>query len=450
MNNKKLFLKAISPIDGRYNDKTSELSNYFSEYALMKYRILVEIEYFIELSKTNIINLQTLSDKNKEDIQSISHNFNLDDAVQIKKIENEINHDVKAVEYFIKMKFDELKLSKYKEFIHFGLTSQDINNTALPLMIKDSLNKVLVSLYEKLQQSLNQISSSFKNISMISRTHGQPATPTTFGKEIKVFEKRIHIQLKSLSEIPHNGKFGGASGNLNAHYAAFPEINWDNFSKGFLKRIGLVRSEPTTQIEHYDNMASKFHNLSRINTILIDLCKDIWHYISINYLIQKVNLKEVGSSTMPHKVNPIDFENAEGNLMIANSQLIFLANKLPISRLQRDLTDSTVSRNIGVPLSHIKIALESLIIGLKKIDINKKIIKIDLESNWAVVSEAIQTILRRENIESSYEIMKDFTRGNKNINEKSIKKFINNLPINNSIKKELLTISPENYLGNLK
>ena len=450
MNNKKLFLKAISPIDGRYNDKTSELSNYFSEYALMKYRILVEIEYFIELSKTNIINLQTLSDKNKEDIQSISHNFNLDDAVQIKKIENEINHDVKAVEYFIKMKFDELKLSKYKEFIHFGLTSQDINNTALPLMIKDSLNKVLVSLYEKLQQSLNQISSSFKNISMISRTHGQPATPTTFGKEIKVFEKRIHIQLKSLSEIPHNGKFGGASGNLNAHYAAFPEINWDNFSKGFLKRIGLVRSEPTTQIEHYDNMASKFHNLSRINTILIDLCKDIWHYISINYLIQKVNLKEVGSSTMPHKVNPIDFENAEGNLMIANSQLIFLANKLPISRLQRDLTDSTVSRNIGVPLSHIKIALESLIIGLKKIDINKKIIKIDLESNWAVVSEAIQTILRRENIESSYEIMKDFTRGNKNINEKSIKKFINNLPIDNSIKKELLTISPENYLGNLK
>ena len=450
MNNKKLFLKAISPIDGRYNDKTSELSNYFSEYALMKYRILVEIEYFIELSKTNIINLQTLSDKNKEDIQSISHNFNLDDAVQIKKIENEINHDVKAVEYFIKMKFDELKLSKYKEFIHFGLTSQDINNTALPLMIKDSLNKVLVSLYKKLQQSLNQISSSFKNISMISRTHGQPATPTTFGKEIKVFEKRIHIQLKSLSEIPHNGKFGGASGNLNAHYAAFPEINWDNFSKKFLKRIGLVRSEPTTQIEHYDNMASKFHNLSRINTILIDLCKDIWHYISINYLIQKVNLKEVGSSTMPHKVNPIDFENAEGNLMIANSQLIFLANKLPISRLQRDLTDSTVSRNIGVPLSHIKIALESLIIGLKKIDINKKIIKIDLESNWAVVSEAIQTILRRENIESSYEIMKDFTRGNKNINEKSIKKFINNLPINNSIKKELLTISPENYLGNLK
>ena len=450
MNNKKLFLKAISPIDGRYNDKTSELSNYFSEYALMKYRILVEIEYFIELSKTNIINLQTLSDKNKEDIQSISHNFNLDDAVQIKKIENEINHDVKAVEYFIKMKFDELKLSKYKEFIHFGLTSQDINNTALPLMIKDSLDKVLVSLYEKLQQILNQISTSFKNISMISRTHGQPATPTTFGKEIKVFEKRLHIQLKSLSKIPHNGKFGGASGNLNAHYAAFPDINWDNFSKGFLKRIGLVRSEPTTQIEHYDNMASKFHNLSRINTILIDLCKDIWHYISINYLIQKINLKEVGSSTMPHKVNPIDFENAEGNLMIANSQLIFLANKLPISRLQRDLTDSTVSRNIGVPLSHIKIALESLIIGLKKIDINKKIIKIDLESNWAVISEAIQTILRRENIESSYEILKDFTRGNKNINEKSIKKFINNLPVDNSIKKELLTISPENYLGNLK
>ena len=450
MNNKELSLKSISPIDGRYKDKTSVLSNYFSEYAFMKYRVLVEIEYLIELSKTNILNLKTLSDKNKKDILSISQNFNLEDAVKIKNIENEINHDVKAVEYFIKMKFDELELSKYKEFIHFGLTSQDINNTAIPLMIKDSLEKVILKCYKKLHKSLNQISSSFKNISMISRTHGQPATPTTFGKEIKVFEKRLHIQLKSLSEIPHNGKFGGASGNLNAHYAAFPKINWDNFSNRFLKRIGLVRSEPTTQIEHYDNMASKFHNISRINTILIDLCKDIWHYISINYLVQKINLKEVGSSTMPHKVNPIDFENAEGNLMIANSQLIFLANKLPVSRLQRDLTDSTVSRNIGIPFSHIKIALDSLITGLQKIDINNKVIKFDLQSNWAVVSEAIQTILRRENIVSSYEILKDFTRGNKKINEKSIKKFINDLPVNKSVKKELLTISPENYLGNLK
>jgi len=450
MNNKELSLKSISPIDGRYKDKTSILSNYFSEYAFMKYRVLVEIEYFLELSKTNILNLQTLSDKNKKDILLISQNFNLEDAVKIKNIENEINHDVKAVEYFIKMKFDELELSKYKEFIHFGLTSQDINNTATPLMIKDSLEKVILKCYKKLHKSLNQISSSFKNISMISRTHGQPATPTTFGKEIKVFEKRLNVQLKSLSEIPHNGKFGGASGNLNAHYAAFPKINWDNFSNRFLKRIGLVRSEPTTQIEHYDNMASKFHNISRINTILIDLCKDIWHYISINYLVQKINLKEVGSSTMPHKVNPIDFENAEGNLMIANSQLIFLANKLPVSRLQRDLTDSTVSRNIGIPFSHIKIALDSLITGLQKIDINNKVIKFDLQSNWAVVSEAIQTILRRENIESSYEILKDFTRGNKKINEKSIKKFINDLPVNKSVKKELLKISPENYLGNLK
>ena len=348
------------------------------------------------------------------------------------------------------MKFDELKLSKFKEFIHFGLTSQDINNTAVPLMLKDSIDNVISLCYKKLINELNQISSKLKDIAMISRTHGQPATPTTFGKEFKVFEVRLLNQIKSLNKIPNNGKFGGASGNLNAHYAAFPKINWDKFSDKFLERIGLERSKPTTQIEHYDNMAAKFHNLSRINSILIDMCKDIWHYVSINYLIQKVNKQEVGSSAMPHKVNPIDFENAEGNLMIANSQLIFLAEKLPVSRLQRDLTDSTVSRNIGVPLSHIKIALDSLINGLKKIDVNERIINIDLKDNWAVVSEAIQTILRRENIENPYEILKDLTRGNKNINEKSIKEFINGLPVDKSVKKELLSLSPENYLGNLK
>ena len=444
------FLKSISPIDGRYHNKTSELSNYFSEFALIKYRVFIEIQYFIELSNTDIKIFQSLTNNDKKNIESIYDNFCLEDAVRIKELEKEINHDVKAVEYFIKIKFDELKLSKFKEFIHFGLTSQDVNNTAVPLMLKDSMDNVISLCYKKLINELNQISSKLKDVAMISRTHGQPATPTTFGKEFKVFEVRLLNQIKSLNKIPNNGKFGGASGNLNAHYAAFPNINWDKFSDKFLERIGLERSKPTTQIEHYDNMASKFHNLSRINTILIDMCKDIWHYISINYLIQKVNKQEVGSSAMPHKVNPIDFENAEGNFMIANSQLIFLAEKLPVSRLQRDLTDSTVSRNIGVPLSHIKIALDSLINGLKKIDVNERIINLDLKDNWAVVSEGIQTILRRENIENPYEILKDLTRGNKNINEKSIKEFINGLPVDKSVKKELLSLSPESYLGNLK
>ena len=299
-------------------------------------------------------------------------------------------------------------------------------------------------------KSLNNISLKTYDIPMIARTHGQPATPTTFGKEIKVYESRLKNQIDALGKIPNNGKFGGASGNLNAHYAAYPQIDWDDFSDNFLMGIGLERSKPTTQIEHYDNMASIFHNLSRINTILIDFCRDMWHYISINYLIQKVNSKEVGSSAMPHKVNPIDFENAEGNLMIANSQLIFLAEKLPISRLQRDLTDSTVSRNIGIPFSHIKIGIDSIVSGLNKVDINKKIINKDLHDNWAVVSEAIQTILRRENVENPYELLKDLTRGNKEISQKAISQFINKLPLSDIVKKELLSISPENYLGNLK
>ena len=450
MSSEEFILKSISPVDGRYRNKTSDLSDYFSEYALIKYRVYIEVKYFLELCDYPIKNLDSLSEKNRSDIMKIYDNFNIEDAKKIKIIENKINHDVKAVEYYIKEKFNDLNLSKYKEFVHFGLTSQDINNTALPLMIKDSLNNVILKSFTTLNENLNKISEETVKIPMIARTHGQPATPTTFGKEIKVYESRLKNQIESLSKIPNNGKFGGASGNLNAHYAAFPQIDWDHFSDKFLIEIGLERSNPTTQIEHYDNMASIFHNLSRINTILIDLCRDMWHYISINYLIQKVNNNEVGSSAMPHKVNPIDFENAEGNLMIANSQLIFLAEKLPISRLQRDLTDSTVSRNIGIPISHIKIGIDSIVKGLNKIDINEKIISSDLNNNWAVISEAIQTILRRENIENPYELLKDLTRGNKEINQNKIKEFIKNLPVKDSVKDELLLISPDNYLGNLK
>jgi len=450
MNSEEFILKSISPVDGRYRNKTSDLSDYFSEYALIKYRVYIEVKYFLELCDYPIKNLDSISEKNRSDIMKIYDNFNIEDAKKIKIIENKINHDVKAVEYYIKEKFNDLNLSKYKEFVHFGLTSQDINNTALPLMIKDSLNNVILKSFTTLNENLNKISEETVKIPMIARTHGQPATPTTFGKEIKVFESRLKNQIESLSKIPNNGKFGGASGNLNAHYAAFSQIDWDHFSDKFLIEIGLERSKPTTQIEHYDNMASIFHNLSRINTILIDLCRDMWHYISINYLIQKVNNNEVGSSAMPHKVNPIDFENAEGNLMIANSQLIFLAEKLPISRLQRDLTDSTVSRNIGIPISHIKIGIDSIVKGLNKVDINEKIISSDLNNNWAVISEAIQTILRRENIENPYELLKDLTRGNKEINQNKIKEFIKNLPVKDSVKDELLLISPDNYLGNLK
>ena len=450
MSRDEFILKSISPIDGRYRNKTSGFSDYFSEYALIKYRVYIEIKYFLELCNNPIKNLDSLSKKNKSDINNIYKNFNVEDAKKIKKIESKINHDVKAVEYFIKENLDDLNLSKYKEFVHFGLTSQDINNTAIPLMIKDSLSNIISKSYTILMRGLNKISLKTYDIPMIARTHGQPATPTTFGKEIKVYESRLKNQIDALGKIPNNGKFGGASGNLNAHYAAYPDIDWDDFSDNFLMGIGLERSKPTTQIEHYDNMASIFHNLSRINTILIDFCRDMWHYISINYLIQKVNSKEVGSSAMPHKVNPIDFENAEGNLMIANSQLIFLAEKLPISRLQRDLTDSTVSRNIGIAFSHIKIGIDSIVSGLNKVDINKKIINKDLHDNWAVVSEAIQTILRRENVENPYELLKDLTRGNKEISQKAISQFINKLPLSDIVKKELLSISPENYLGNLK
>ena len=450
MNSISKSLLSISPIDGRYSNKTSLLQNYFSEYALIKYRVYVEIKYFIELAKNKIKPINEISENKLKDVEKIIKKFNVEDAERIKEIEKNINHDVKAVEYFIKEEFDKLGLKDYKEFIHFGLTSQDINNTALPLMVKDSLDKVIFPSYKAIIKEIHKKSTEMKDIAMVARTHGQPATPTTLGKEFMVFEERLLKQLEMLKNIPNNGKFGGASGNLNAHYISYPEIDWNSFSDKFLKSIGLIRSKPTTQIEHYDNMAAIFHNISRINTILIDLCRDVWHYISINYLIQKVNKKEVGSSAMPHKVNPIDFENAEGNLMFANSQFIFLSEKLPISRLQRDLTDSTVSRNIGIPFAHTKISIESLIKGLKKIDVNKEVISKDLDKNWAVVSEAIQTILRREKVQNPYEILKDLTRGNSDITKKSLTNFIKKLPINESVKKELLSITPSNYLGNAR
>ena len=441
-------LESISPIDGRYSKISNKISSYFSEYALIKYRVYVEIEYFKALSDIPLKQLASISSSDKKKISSISSKFSLKNANRIKKIEQKINHDVKAVEYFIKEKFDDLGLEHYKEFIHFGLTSQDINNTAIPLMLKLCLKDILLPSLDDVLKLLKNKSDDFINISMIARTHGQAASPTTFGKEINVFHERIKNQLNLLYKIPNNGKFGGASGNLNAHYVSYPSIDWNNFSNKFLEKLGLERSKPTTQIEHYDNMAAIFHNLSRINTILIDLCKDIWHYISINYLIQKVNKKEVGSSTMPHKINPIDFENAEGNLMLANSLYTFFAEKLPISRLQRDLTDSTISRNIGLPLAYTKIAFNSIIKGINKLDIGKKTIEKDLNDNWAVISEAIQTILRREKISNPYELLKDLTRNNEKITKESISKFINDLPINQKIKNELLKITPKNYIGN--
>ncbi|MEC7895895.1 MAG: adenylosuccinate lyase [Bacteroidota bacterium] len=441
-------LKSISPIDGRYSKISNKISSYFSEYALIKYRVYVEIEYFKALSDIPLKQLASISSSDKKKISAIASKFSLENANRIKKIEQKINHDVKAVEYFIKEKFDDLGLEHYKEFIHFGLTSQDINNTAIPLMLKLCLKDILLPSLDDVLKLLKNKSDDFINISMIARTHGQAASPTTFGKEINVFHERIKNQLNLLYKIPNNGKFGGASGNLNAHYVSYPSIDWNNFSNKFLEKLGLERSKPTTQIEHYDNMAAIFHNLSRINTILIDFCKDIWHYISINYLIQKVNKKEVGSSTMPHKINPIDFENAEGNLMLANSLYTFFAEKLPISRLQRDLTDSTISRNIGLPLAYTKIAFNSIIKGINKLDIGKKTIEKDLNDNWAVISEAIQTILRREKISNPYELLKDLTRNNEKITKESISKFINDLPINQKIKNELLKITPKNYIGN--
>jgi len=440
------FLNQISPIDGRYGKTTRELSEFFSESGLIKYRIKIEIYYFLQLCSI-IPNLGEIKKPELKKIESIYLKLSDNDLKKIKQIEKKINHDVKAVEYFIKDKFEKIGLKKYKEFIHFGLTSQDINNTATPLLFKDSLEYLFFPLIEMLINKINELVKKWKNIPMLARTHGQAASPTKLGKEMKVFLERLKIQYNILRKIPHSGKFGGATGNLNAHYVAFPNIKWHAFSKKFLHSLGLSRSYPTTQIEHYDNLANQLDTIKRINTILIDLNRDFWTYISIDYFKQVVTKKEVGSSAMPHKINPIDFENSEGNLGVANSLLTHLSEKLPISRLQRDLTDSTVLRNLGVPIAHSFIAYNSLLKGLNKLIVNEKKIKQDLDKNWLVVSEAIQTILRREGFENPYELLKDLTRNNKYIGENEIKNFINSLKTNNTIKKELLKIKPENYTG---
>jgi len=441
-------LNAISPIDGRYASKTSELNEFFSEKALMKYRLIVEIEYFISLCEFKIPELNEFDKTNFRLLREIYHSFSDEDAMKIKEVEKITNHEVKAVEYFLKEKFSELKIEKYKEFVHFGLTSQDINNTAIPLSLKEMFDKVYFDSLKKLLKSLEKISIEWKDISMIARTHGQAATPTKLGKEIKVFIVRINEQLNHLKNLPISAKFGGATGNFNAHHVAYKDYDWLKFSKNLVeKKLGLKHSFPTTQIEHYDNLAAIFDNMKRINTILIDFNRDIWSYISMDYFKQKIKKGEIGSSAMPHKINPIDFENSEGNLGYANSIFNHLSEKLPISRLQRDLTDSTVLRNIGVPISHTLIAFKSTIKGINKLIVNKTKIKKDLDNNWAVVAEAIQTMLRRINYPDPYEALKDLTRTNKKIDKNSIHKFIDSLKIEKSIKKELKNITPENFTG---
>ena len=441
-------LNAISPIDGRYSDKTAVLSNYFSEKSLIKTRILVEVEYFISLCEIPLPKLKSFKKSDFKKLRDIYMNFSEKDAIAIKEIEKKTNHDVKAVEYFIKNKFDKLNLNQYKEFIHFGLTSQDINNTAIPLNLKYALNDVYYPELDAIISHLKDSSKKWSKILMLARTHGQPASPTRLGKEIDVFKVRIIEQLTLLKSIPIAAKFGGATGNYNAHNLAYPKIDWRKFSKKFVsKNLGLKHSFPTTQIEHYDHLAAIFDNIKRINTILIDLNRDLWLYISMDYFKQKIKEGEIGSSAMPHKVNPIDFENSEGNLGIANANFEHLSSKLPISRLQRDLTDSTVLRNIGVPFAHTLIAFKSTIKGLKKLIVNKEKISNDLNNNWAVVAEAIQTILRREDYPQPYEALKSLTRVNSNISKEEIHNFINKLDVNNNIKKELLKITPENYTG---
>lgn len=441
-------LNAISPIDGRYRDKTKILSKYFSEEALIQYRVRVEIEYFIALCEIPLPQLKQINKSVFEDLRSIYKHFSEEDAKEVKEIEKITNHDVKAVEYFIKKEFDKLDMGKYKEFIHFGLTSQDINNTAIPLSIKEALHKVYLPNLEDVLEAFSELSETCANTPMLSRTHGQPASPTLLGKEIAVFSNRLEIQKSSLMQVQSAAKFAGATGNFNAHKVAYSKINWKNFGKKFVEeQLGLDYSFPTTQIEHYDSIAALCDALKRINTIFIDFNRDIWTYISMDYFKQVINENEVGSSAMPHKVNPIDFENAEGNLGIANALLSFFSSKLPISRLQRDLTDSTVLRNIGVPFGHILIALKSMQKGVKKLNVNPTKIDADLNENWSVVSEAIQTILRREKFPKPYEVLKELTRTNGVINKKVIHKFIDGLELKENIKLELKEITPSNYTG---
>ena len=442
----KKSLNAISPIDGRYSSKTENLSNFFSEKALIRYRVLVEIEYFISLTEVEIPGLSNWKSSDNKLIKNIYEKFSDDDAIEIKKIEKTTNHDVKAVEYFIKEKFNDLGFEDYSEYIHFGLTSQDVNNTAIPLSIKDFLPSYFL-IIEDLINELSIKVKEYNGIAMLARTHGQPASPTRLGKEINVFKSRIIEQFNVIKTIPISCKFGGATGNMNAHKVAFPKIDWVNFSNNFAKKLNLKLSYPTTQIEHYDNLARLFDNFKRINTIILDLNKDLWQYISMDYFQQKIIKNEVGSSAMPHKVNPIDFENSEGNISYANAIFEFLSSKLPVSRLQRDLTDSTVLRNVGVPISHTIIGIKSTIKGLNKLVVNKQKITEDLENNWIVISEAIQTILRREGVDKPYELLKDLTRNNAKIDQKVFIDFISQLDISENVKKELISITPFNYTG---
>jgi adenylosuccinate lyase len=441
-------LYAISPIDGRYRNKVESLGNYFSEAALIKYRVQVEIEYFIALCELPLPQLKNINSNVFESLRNIYLNFTEANALQIKDIEKTTNHDVKAVEYFIKEQFDLLGLRDYKEFIHFGLTSQDINNTAIPLSIKEALEKVYLIELHQLINELKSLTQDWAQIPMLARTHGQPASPTRLGKEIEVFATRLEAQLKSLLRVPHAAKFGGATGNFNAHHVAYPTTDWKTFGKHFVENIlGLHHSYPTTQIEHYDHMAAMFDALKRINTIIIDLNRDLWTYISMDYFKQQIKAGEVGSSAMPHKVNPIDFENSEGNLGYANAIFEHLSAKLPISRLQRDLTDSTVLRNVGVPFAHTIVGFKSTLKGLGKLLLNEEKINADLEQNWAVVAEAIQTILRREGYPNPYEALKGLTRTNTKITQTSISEFIDTLEVSEAIKIELKQITPKNYTG---
>ncbi|OJV23437.1 MAG: adenylosuccinate lyase [Bacteroidetes bacterium 41-46] len=441
-------IKSISPIDGRYSSQASELSDYFSEYALIKYRVFVEVEYFISLCEIPLPQLTEVTEEDKRALVEISRNLSLEDALRVKKIERTTNHDVKAVEYFIKEKIAGTHLESCGEFIHFGLTSQDINNTSVPLSLLEGVRDVYLPKLSSLLNKLTEMANDWSDIPMLARTHGQPASPTRVGKEISVFIARIKEQLEMLEQIKFSAKFGGATGNFNAHKVAYPEIDWNLFAERFVNgKLGLYRSYPTTQIDHYDHLSALFQNLSRINTILIDMCRDIWSYISMEYFRQRIKEGEVGSSAMPHKVNPIDFENAEGNLGIANAIFSHLAEKLPVSRLQRDLTDSTVLRNVGVPVAHTIISLNSIEKGLGKLIIDKNAIERDLEANWAVVAEGIQTILRREGYPKPYEALKTLTRTGRPIDMESIRMFIDELNVNENVKNELREITPFTYTG---
>ena len=441
-------LNAISPVDGRYQSKTKELSSYYSEAALIKYRLRVEVEYFISLCELPLPQLENFDAKLYESLRKIFLDFSDDDAQEVKEIESITNHDVKAVEYFLKERFDRLKISEYKEFIHFALTSQDINNTATPLLIKESVEDIFLPNYLQMMEKLIELKDEWANIPLLARTHGQAASPTLLGKEIMVFIERLERQMGLLNMVPFSAKFGGATGNFNAHHIAYPEVDWVAFSNEFVEEtLGLDRSQVTTQIEHYDNLAALFDNFKRINTILIDLSRDIWTYISMNYFKQKIKKGEVGSSAMPHKVNPIDFENAEGNLGIANAIYEHLSAKLPISRLQRDLTDSTVLRNVGVPMAHSILGFKSILKGLNKLILNEEAIRADLDDNWAVVAEAIQTILRKEGYPKPYEALKALTRTNGLIEQPTLSNFIDTLQISDELKAYLKSITPFNYTG---